>query len=201
MPLPHFKRTFAGAMQLAHWLKNNHFGIGTTNASNITPGLLDAVAAETGQTIEIHLRSELKTVSVCLKRGTKTCILIPKASNFCHRRYAMCKELCHVLTDDPSENANNPSEQLELAIRGSQSIRELDNRLFFRSLGSEDFCMMLAVEMMLPESTRDDLTIALTSRQEPAFDVAYRLRIPEAFIKFYRDSIYSDVWKLFKTWN
>lgn len=59
--------------------------------------------------------------------------------------------------------------------------------------------MLLAMEMMIPEAQREEMLRRLQAG-ESAYDVAYRLRMPEILVKFSHDSSYNEFWKLFKNW-
>jgi hypothetical protein len=196
MSLPSIHRNFGGAISLAAWLKNNHVGLSTTICANISPGFVDCVSKYKDKPVKFFWRPELKEISIYLKTPTEYVILIPQAFNHCHRRFALCKELCHVLTDDPTVAAKNPSEQLKIAIDCSELVRNKKSILFANELASEDFCFLLAMEMMIPASHREKILERLT-KGERAFDIAFGLRMPEALITYYRDSGYNQFYKLF----
>ena len=194
MSLPQFKRNFGGAIYLASWLKENYANISTTVRAQVSPNFVDCVTAITNKKIEFHFVPELTSTSICSQSPQFSRILIPHSFNLCHRRFALCKELCHVLTDDASVKAKNPSEQLSLARYCSEVVRNSNPKFFAVDLNSEDFCFLLAMELMLPTSKRNQI-LENMGKGETAYDIAFSLQLPESLINFYRISEYNTFYQ------
>jgi hypothetical protein len=127
-------------------------------------------------------------------------ILISPGFNFCYRRFAICKELCHILTDDGSTMQSDPVIQLQGALQTVQLVQKSPkefwkNPLFTDNpLSSENFCFLLALEILIPIKERDKMVTDVTNGVRP-YDVAFRLRIPELLVAFYVQSGYFYVFK------
>src|SRR5271170_7145411 len=118
---PVIERNFVGAIRLANWIKRNNWYVSAAAAVNVSegcvwPGFGNAVMKHCGKRIDLYYIDYLRFISVVLKRGDDGFeILIPSSFNTCHRRFAVCKELCHVLTDDINVRADDPVDQLTSA--------------------------------------------------------------------------------------
>lgn len=118
----------------------------------------------------------------------------------CYRRFAICKELCHILTDSISPNPTDPVEQLKGALQTVENVQRAPTEFwknpFFKDnpLSSENFCFLLALEILIPTKERDKMVAAIISGVKP-YDVAFHLRIPELLVIFYVKSGYQFVFK------
>jgi hypothetical protein len=129
-------------------------------------------------------------------------ILIPATFNVCHRRFALCKELCHILTDADPYKEHDVFAQLNRALRTVRNVVNAngdgDLSPFFTStsLDSEDFCFLLALEILIPVNKRDQiiLDVKVNGTKTP-FMVATELRIPESLVWFFIDSSYNAIFK------
>jgi hypothetical protein len=206
MSLPDFERNFAGAVRLAYWIKLNNWYVskeGKVNVSDgcIWPAFKNAVSKQTGKQINLHFRDNLKNTSISLANPNNSYdILISPAFNFCYRRFAICKELCHILTDDATTVQTDPVKQLQIALETVEFVQNAPtdfwkNPLFTGNpLSSENFCFLLALEILIPTKDRDKMVTDITNGVNP-YDIAFRLRIPELLVKFY---VKSGYWFLFK---
>jgi hypothetical protein len=205
---PTIERSFKGAVALANWIKRNNYFLCSQNvATNISEGCVwpafkKAVEKHRGKPISLYVRDELKVTSTSLQAGEEGfVILIPASFNFCHARFAICKELCHVLTDDDSVRAVDAVVQLNSAYQTVKKITEvkgvMDLSPFFTQavLSSEDFCLLLALEILIPIKERDQILSDLSLKGYRPFDIAVRLRIPETLVKFFIESRYNWVYK------
>jgi len=209
MPLPPFDRNFSGAVKLAYWIKLNSWFVSTEEKVNVAdgrvwPAFKNAVEKHGQKKIQLHFRDELKNTSMSLANlepENSFDILIPTMSfNTCYKRFAICKELCHILTDSVSAVPTDPVEQIKGALQTVENVQkapmEFWKNPFFKDnpLSSENFCFLLALEILIPTKERDKMVSAVVSGVNP-YDVAFHLRIPELLVKFYVKSGYQYVFK------
>lgn len=202
--LPAYERNFEGAALLAHSIRNNNFYVHhKVNVAEgcVWPAFKEAVKAyRGGKEINVHLRDDLNNTSILLDSGSCHDILIPASFNLCHQRFAICKELCHILTDDESVKADDIILQINTAIKTVfrvQNAQQLaDQNPFFTSdkLSSEDFCFLLALEILIPIKERDGI-MKNQAIGVKTYDTACGLRIPETLVKFFINSGYNQHYK------
>ena len=202
--LPAVVRNFEGAISLAHSIRNNNFYVhhrANVSEGCVWPAYKEAVKAyRGGKEINVHLRDDLYNTSILLDSGPCHDILIPASFNLCHQRFAVCKELCHILTDDKSVKTDDIILQLNTAIKTVYRVQNaqqlLDENPFFTSekLSSEDFCFLLALEILIPINHRDAIMKSV-SLGVKTYDIAYGLRIPETLVKFFINSGYNKNYK------
>ena len=184
MALPKYERNFKGAVGLANWIRNKHWYVHPKDqiekierenpqeeddVVNIAQGGVWPLLKETVKTyrndkpIFRYYLDYLHTISTCRELDDCFEILVPKTFNVCHRRFALCKELCHILTDDGPFKSHDPIDQLNKAL---QTVRKVLNSprdaelspLFTQTeLPSEDFCFLLALDILIPVYRRDEI--------------------------------------------
>ena len=95
---------------------------------------------------------------------------------------------------------SDPVIQLQGALQTVQLVQKSPkefwkNPLFTDNpLSSENFCFLLALEILIPIKERDKMVTDVTNGVRP-YDVAFRLRIPELLVAFYVQSGYFYVFK------
>lgn len=208
-PLPKFQRNFKGVVGLANWLRNHnyyasHYPVNLAEGG-VWPGLKDAVQRYKGgkQIFRYYLSPMFLTdISIHIEKPDRFEILIPSIFNSCHKRFALCKELCHILTDDPTVSSRIPIEQLNRALIANKKVlgyKEFEfeiNPLFSGiDLPAEEFCFLLAVEILIPVSQRDKLISDFRVKGITTYDIAVNLRIPESLVIFFIQSNYNFVFK------
>lgn len=207
MALPNYERNFKGAIRLSNWLKAKHWYSSKGDPVNIamggvSPAFLNAVQNERKKYIEVHYRTDLATTSICIEREKSFQILIPESFNSCHRRFALCKELCHVLTDDAHHRCHDPDRQIGRTLTTGMNVRnsvrdgELCPLFTLTELESEDFCFLLAMEIVIPVSKRDQIMADVKiSAKKTHYQVATELMIPQSLVRFFTDSPYHTEFK------
>jgi hypothetical protein len=207
--LPEFSRNFSGAVGLANWIKLNSGLFSETgdieeSQSHVWPEFKRYIERLRAVPINLFLRDELTTVTLALRTPPpheSFSILVPSSFNHCYRRFAVCTELCHILTDDVSLESSDPVSQIEAALATlgrvqSGGIHGTANPLFLAPvLSSEDFCFLLSLELLIPIRDREKIVVDVMLRGVSCYDVAYRLRVPEQLIRFYVQSGYNNVFK------
>jgi hypothetical protein len=206
---PRIERNFKGAIRVANWIKRNNWYASAGDIVNVSEGCVwpafkNAVQGHHGKKIELHFREDLHFTSFSLVKGDPAeCfeILIPTSFNFCHKRFAICKELCHIFTDDNSVRTHDPVATLNHALQTTISVqnpgRESGLSPIFTSvdISSEDFCFLLALEILIPVKDRDKMITEVVVNGVSTYDVACRLRIPEKLVKFFIGSGYNTFFK------
>ena len=196
--LPPFDRSFAGAVKLSGFLKKTHPEIKNSHQL-VIPGLVELIKVYKPE-VNVTITQDLPTVyslSILLREKlSNNCrIIVPPTFNKCYKRFAICKEVCHILTDDSTVSANTPSKELLLAIDPRKRIISADKSVFKRkSLKAEEFCIFLAIELMLADDRRDQIVTDTALQNASNYDMAKLFQIPEALIKFYIDSEYHEEW-------
>jgi len=205
--LPKVHRNFVGAISLGNWIKRNHFDVSPKEKVNVAegrvwPAFRDAVSKHRGGIpIRLLQREELKTVSASLRKPEPVDhwrILVPLQFNYCHKRFAICKELCHILYEGAASHYGDPFAELSEALGTSSNVRIAEPRfptlLFVREeISSESFCFLLAMELLIPIKCRAPI-ISDSFRGRSNFDIASDLRIPETLVDFYIRSRYYVYW-------
>jgi hypothetical protein len=207
MAIPHYDRNFKGAIGLANWIKNNHW-FASNEPVNITqggvwPSFKNAVQKERGEReILRYYVDYLTTTSICKEVDHRFQILVPKTFNPCHRRFALCKELCHILTDNAPFKSHDPIAQLTRALQTVRQVlnspkdSELSPLFTSTDLTSEDFCFLLALEILIPINKRDKIiTDVKVTGTKTAYNVACDLRIPQSLVRFFIESYYNRAFK------
>jgi hypothetical protein len=206
-PLPRFQRNFHGAVGLANWLRlhNYYTSVHPVNLAegSVWPGFKNAVQKyRGGKEIVRFYVPDLVDTSIHVEFDDRYEILVPQIFNFCHKRFALCKELCHILTDEGTAKLHNPFEQLNRALRTHKKVldykeSDLEINPFFSStdLPSEDFCFLLALEMLIPVFARDKLILEHRVDGISTYDIAGQLRIPESLVIFFIQSGYNVAFK------
>jgi|ERR1035437_408144 DNA-binding CsgD family transcriptional regulator len=206
---PRIERNFVGAIRIANWIKRNNWCVSTGDIINVSEGCVwpafkNAVQKHHGKKIELHFRDDLNFTSFSLVKGDPAEffeILIPSAFNFCHRRFAICKELCHIFTDDNSVRTHDPVATLNHALQTAISVQnprresELSPLFTYVEISSEDFCFLLALEILIPIKDRNRIITESLVEGISNYDIAVRLRIPEKLVKFYIASSYNTAFK------
>src|ERR1022692_2729763 len=128
-PLPPFERSFKGAIALANWLKQHNYYVTREQGVNLSEGIIwpafkDAVERYRGKPINLYRLTYLYNTSISLKAPDHFSILIPFGFNICHQRFAVCKELCHILTDDNDVRASDPIAELNSALETATQLRQ-----------------------------------------------------------------------------
>lgn len=208
-PLPKFQRNFKGVVGLSNWLRNHNYYVSRHPVNiaegSVWPGLKNAVQRYKGgkQIVRYYLPPTLLTdISIHIEKPDRYEILIPEIFNCCHKRFALCKELCHILTDDKFSSSRNPFDQLNRALVTNKKVlgyKESEfeiNPLFTGTeLLSEEFCFLLALEILIPIPQRDKLIADVRVKGIKTYDVALSLRIPESLVIFFIQSNYNFVFK------
>lgn len=206
-PLPtNYQRNFKGVVGLANWLRayNYYAPSDPVNLAqgSVWPGFKTAVQRyHDGKPIVRYYLPYLVDISIHIEYPDVCEILIPQVFNPCHKRYALCKELCHVLTDDGDFKVHNPIAQLNRALAANKKIlgykeSELEfNPFFSADLQAEEFCFLLALEILIPVNKRDKLVADVRENGKKTYDVAVQLRIPESLVIFFIQSGYNTAFK------
>lgn len=202
--LPKIDRNFEGAVALAYSIRNNNFYVHhKVNVSEgcVWPAFRDAVKEYRGlKEINVYFREDLYNTSILLNSEDCCNILLPVSFNTCHQRFAICKELCHILTDDKTVRTDDIILQINTAIKtvyriqNAQQLAELNPLFSNQQLSSEDFCFLLAIEILIPIKDRDAIMKNAAAGMK-TYDIAYGLRIPETLVKFFINSGYNQVFK------
>ena len=109
-------------------------------------------------------------------------IIVGKGCNRCWTRFSVAKELMHVLHDAPDTalfSAQSVTNGLREAFESRQRLSGDVN------LCSEAFCLVLAMEVMIPWRLRGRIGDRMS--KWPILDVATKLRIPVPILESYRD--------------
>jgi hypothetical protein len=208
-PLPKFQRNFKGVIGLANWLRNHNHYVSRHPVNlaegSVWPGLKNAVQRYKGgkEIVRYYLPPSLLTdISIHIELPDKYEILIPEIFNPCHKRFAVCKELCHILTDDNYVSSHNPIEQLNRALVTNKKVlgykeSDLEINPFFSGveLQTEEFCFLLALEVLIPISKRDKIIADFRGKGTTTYDIAVSLRIPESLVIFFFQSNYNVAFK------
>jgi hypothetical protein len=206
-PLPKFQRNFKNAIAVANWIRQHNYYASAEpvniSQGGVWPQFKDAVKRyKGGKEINRYYVSYLTNTSICKEMAGGFEILIPESFNPCHRRFAICKELCHILTDEDAAKSRQPIEQLNRALQTVRKVLESKlvdseiNQLFSATdIPSEDFCFLLALEILIPVNRRDDLITNVRVKGVRTYDVAVHLRIPESLVIFFDKSDYNSAFK------
>jgi len=206
---PDFVRNFEGAVGVANWLKQHHFDCAApANIAdgNVWPKFKNAVEAYKGKEIKLFFDADLTKESVKYELPSEVRIHIPQSFNLCHRRFAVCKELTHVLMDQyfpAQDSSQGPLAQLIHSLMTTQYVIESKriaaelNPLFQLDvkLPSEPFCFLLTMEILIPVKDRDTIITDITVKNKNTFDVASHYRIPESLVIFFAKSGYNFIFK------
>jgi hypothetical protein len=208
--LPSVERSFVGAITLACWLKKHNYFCDPAHPSNVSEGKIwpsfrDAVVKYKEKEIRRYFVDYLNEISISFKDAAADCydIIIPKSFNTCHRRFATCKELCHILTDDVDNNLVmecNPVMDLNRALETVRFVQKAstllaNNPLFTDNpLTSEGFCFLLTLEILIPIKDRPAIVYWHEGRV-PHYNIAYHLKIPEKLVDFFIESRYDHAWR------
>lgn len=197
--LPPFDRTFAGAVKLARSLKNDFVDLRHSSQGNVTPGFLNAVK-EHRPNAEVFFIEDpgLSSFFYILRTDDKCEVVYGITANKCYRRFGVCKELCHILTDDAQVRTTSPTFELQLAISVRTKFLLREQTLFTDKLKSEEFCIFLALEIMLPEARREEI-LTRARLGDNHYDIAKLFDVPEAYIAFFIESQYHTHWQ--KVWE
>lgn len=174
------ERTIFSVVQCAWQFQTSHPAIFQVLRVSVNPGLMKIITKITGAAIHLSLDEELRLPGYLLKKREilEYTIVLARNSTWCWKRFTLCKELCHVLTDDGSVYARSAIEQLAHAIK----IRQAFNAL--AKLNSEEFCFLLAIELMIPLQRRLEIG-SRVKKGEPDFNIANDLKMPEWIINYY----------------
>jgi hypothetical protein len=205
---PTFERNFKGAIHYAHWLICNGWydpNDRVTPCDELLKWFKNKVQKHRNKEILVCRRRELFNTSVCIEYDDSYEILLPADASFnhCHQKFAVCKELCHILTDDGKYKSHQPFEQLTKALEVSDEVKdfskdpELVHLLTSTHLeSSEDFCFLLAMEILIPLDRRDEIIRQVkVDGTKKIFDVAQELRLPQTVVKFFVESDYHATFK------
>jgi hypothetical protein len=200
MPLPKVPRTLRGAIQLAdHLLAENGGTLVNAFGTNVSPGLVDIAEKVVGVPVKFYVVPYAQSISICLRTSDGFQIIIPKTFNRCHFRFALCKELCHVISDDHSIRVSDPTAALQTARDSAHSVRENSANLFLATeLDSEHFCFVMALELLIPVLARKEILRRL-DRGDNSYDIAYPLAIPQKLVEFFHKSKYYVISQLLRT--
>jgi hypothetical protein len=187
-------RDFTGAIQLSLKIKRENFGISTTKFINVNPAFIEAVEKDAKVPINVNYDFQVTDLSVAFWGENRWVILIPEVFNYCHARFALCKELCHILTDDSTTRAKDPTSQILQALKLNRVIQEPDSKtleplLDLQPWDSETYCFFLALEIMIPDSRREEM-LRLYNLGTPTLDIAHQIKMPETLVAFYFQSRY-----------
>ncbi|HMP75376.1 MAG TPA: hypothetical protein PKE12_03670 [Kiritimatiellia bacterium] len=179
--LPGCPRSYLGVVRAASWLSRK-FPVNNDHGAAIDPDFYKLIIRLTGCSIS-HYRSEplqsVKGMMLKLYDGKFAVFVSPKQS-YCWRRFTLCKELCHVLTDGVWSPSGHVVTQLELASKPPSLTG---------ALSSEDFCFSLAVEIMIPDGFRD-FAVANRGRLTD-LDLAEKIKAPEWVVTFFFEKLYA----------
>jgi hypothetical protein len=205
LTLPRYDHSFKGAITLSNWLKKEKWYVPRPEvaAGTILPTFKNKVEDyRGGKSIVIFKSDDLKNTSICIERDGIYQIVLPKGFNFCHQKFAVCKELCHILTDDGTYKSHEPIEQLTRALQTNRKVltspkdRELSLLFTEAKLSAEDFCFLLALEILIPVEKRDQIiTDVKVSGIKKPYDIALELHIPSSLVEFFIESDYNAVFK------
>ncbi len=207
--LPTFRRNFHDLVGLANWLREHNYYVsaGPANLSEggIWPGFKNAVKRYRGEKdiLRYYVSSRIlenitihKEFSDCFK------IWVPERYNPCHKRFALCKELCHILTDEESVKSTDHVSQLTRALNtvrqvltSSETTPDVNPFFTAEELNSEDFNLLLAMEMLIPVHARDQFLSNIQMNKSSPYDIALYLRIPESLVTFFVQSGYNLAFK------
>jgi hypothetical protein len=206
MKLPKYEHSFKGAVALANWLKRENWfqPVPEIAAATFLPGFKNKVEDyHKPKRVVMYSPSDyLQNVSICIERAEGYEILLPQSFTFCEKKFAVCKELCHILTDDEDYKSHEPVEQIQHALQTDRKVlssatdRELSLLFTDSKLSSEDFCFLLAMELLLPVEKRDNfITDVKVNGTKTPYDIALELKIPKSLVSFFIDSDYNAVFK------
>lgn len=106
--------------------------------------------------------------------------------NYCWRRYVYTKEICHHYTGYyQSSFEGEPLIQLARASRDSNYSRDTE-------LDDEQFCLFLAIELMIPWKFRGEIS-DVYRQQNSTYQVALSTRVPLSIVDFFFNNDYSGV--------
>jgi hypothetical protein len=144
----------------------------------------------------------LKNASICIERDDCYEIILPPTFNFCLSKFAACKELCHILTDGEEYVSHEPLEQIKRALQTDRKVltspgdKELSLLFTESKLSAEDFCFLLAMELLIPVDKRDEIITAVKVHgTKNAYDFAQELHMPKSLIEFFICSDYNATFK------
>ncbi len=107
--------------------------------------------------------------------------------NECWKRFAVCKELSHlIMGDDQGLRAVSVEQQLAMAYAiGNDAKPDLD-------LSGEQFAWFVAAELMLPRCDRDELH-RRKATGESELSIARSYRAPRSIVNMFFDTAYGDL--------
>jgi hypothetical protein len=208
MPIPAFERNFKGAFNLAFWLVHNGWfnpNDLVTIDGNILVWFREKIEKEKNKEVHYYYLNYVK-VSTFIEQEDCFEILLPHNVdfNYCHLNFAVCKELCHVLTDEGEFKSRDPFQQLFRALEICDEVIDpyLANLLTKPHLPlSEDFCFLLAIELLIPIGRRNEIIAQFKSDRAKKriideanlLNVARSLKIPKKVLTFFVLSDYHDI--------
>lgn len=144
-----------------------------------------------GQAFKIHLEAKdwdrKNIVAMLVRYKTHAKVWYHRSSlNLCYRRFAVCKELAHLLIDNAQEHFT--SDPIALI---QQLITNVPMDDAATDLGSEQFAALSAVEILIPWGHRKMLRGML---EDGATDreVAEKIRVPEKIVNFFFRSKFGE---------
>lgn len=162
-----------------------------------TNGLLQVVYAVSGWDIKIfeidpEVNWSPKKFKGMLQKDTdqkKAVLLIPQLRDDekgivgvsrCERRFAVLKEICHLLIDDPGEKISSLSHLVQRITSSAQMLIPVgeDDPI----LRQEYFAELAAVELLFWSEHRDDRFKRVTSGELTELDIATEFLVPECKI-------------------
>lgn len=186
--LYNFSRSVEGALisvrRLADYVQANHPDIGEVNFWPVT--LAEEITR--GYVVYDYDRSSAY--------GDEYKILGIRYSNQlnrCWRRFVICKELMHAY--DTEAQRTNSRDKYEILMRQLESLPRSDD--FSEMLESEYDAEWMALLVLCPKPTRDQLKTRWLAKELTDLDVALEIRVPEAVVSSlmsdYYDAVHADL--------
>lgn len=112
---------------------------------------------------------------------THAIISYSSAENFCWQRFAICKEMGHLLWhDDPRFRSTTPA--ILMAVVGRLTGSSMSTAMV-PAIMSEDAAVLAAVDLLFPMQDREAVYHAYTDGDISSLDLATRFRIPKHYIE------------------
>lgn len=174
------ERNIFSAVHCAWQFQKSFPAIFQSGKVDVCPGFKNIVSDLTKSTVVIREDDKLRIPGYLLKVKGKSeyQIVLSSSQTTCWKRFTLCKELCHMLTDDSSVYARNVTDQIAHAIKVRDAFRVTSE------LNSEEFCFILAIELMIPLQRRAEIRRKI-KESESHFNIANSLKIPEWIINYY----------------
>jgi hypothetical protein len=115
-------------------------------------------------------------------------VMISGEANMCWQRFAIAKELMHIYTNFYADANMEGLVMIGDAIR-SRSVLPLSSS---HLLDAETFCLLTALELMIPWKLREPIVAAKRAERLSDYEIAKKLMIPEAMVSFFFSGDYES---------